>query len=159
MCCLNKSSITGTAACPWALVFYALSFFHWQTGVTREQRSPLGAKTMMFEQTDEMQLILLRCFLFLAQNALNVKRCFPFPLSFSPPPSSTNHTRGCVCVCNLPPPTTPPALPPPLPSVTSHDSQTQLFSAQIFAELCLLWSATLCTCIAPVSHIPHTLFI
>lgn len=107
---------------------------HCQTGVIREKLYPPGAKTIMFEQTDEIHLIQPGCFLFLAQNALNVKRCFNFPFH-SPHPLHPPITTG-LCVCNLPPPLSSSAALPPIISL-SHESRLSnaAFSSQIFADL------------------------
>lgn len=96
--------------------------------------------------------------LFLVQNALSVKRCFPFPLSFSPPPSSTNH--------NLPlrvqpaSSSSPPHQPSPFISL-SHESRLSNTACpfQIFADLWVsLWSTSEYTRKTPVSLIPEILF-
>lgn len=81
-----------------------------------------------------------------------------FPLSFSPPPPSTNHNLPLrvqpASASSSSPPHQPPSHPQPFPSVTSHDSQTQLFFflPQIFADLWVsLRSATALTRTTPVS--------
>lgn len=78
---------------------------------------PLYQEPLIWSKLMKKSLLWPRRFLFLVQNGLSVKRCFPFPICFSPPPPLTNHSA---------PLSSTPRPPHPFPSVTSHDALTQL---------------------------------
>lgn len=102
--------------------------------VTLESRYPLDAKTVMFEQTDEISLMWPRCSPFLEQNALNMKKMHPIShFILSTPSIHQSQPASARATCLL---LSPPHQPSPVISL-SHESRLSntAFPAQIFADL------------------------